>query len=120
LGFDRGRELSERVAAAGRALSAVAAAGVGGDVVADEGQYGGERDGGDAGPGCGRGPGGHGRDHVVHEQQRPGFLPGQGGRPAAKKRSQRSMEKKPRSARLSWPGPSAPSSWSARAFSPSW
>ena len=27
--------------------------------------------------------GGHGRDHVVDEQQRPGFLPGEGGRPAA-------------------------------------
>ena len=83
LGFDRGRELSEGVAAAGRALSAVAAADVGGDVGADEGEHGGERDGGDTGPGCGGGPGGHGRDHVVHEEQRPGFLPGQGGRPAA-------------------------------------
>jgi hypothetical protein len=41
--------------------------------------------GGEAGPGRDRGFGGEGRDHVVHQEQCPGFLPGQGGRPAAQR-----------------------------------
>ena len=40
--------------------------------------------------------------------------------PVPENRIKRSMEKKPRSARLSMPGRKLPSSWSARAFSPSW
>ena len=40
--------------------------------------------------------------------------------PAAENRRNRSMEKNPRSARLSMPGASADSSWSMRVFSPSW
>ena len=39
--------------------------------------------------------------------------------PVPENRIQRSMEKKPRSARFSWPGPNASCSPSARAFSPS-
>ena len=34
-------------------------------------------------PGEGRGAGGQRRDHVMDEEERPGFLPGQDGRPAA-------------------------------------
>jgi hypothetical protein len=61
----------------------VRAAGVGSDRGAREGQHGGEDDlpGSDA-----RKRGGAGRearDHVVREQQRPGFLPGELGRPGA-------------------------------------
>jgi hypothetical protein len=52
-------------------------------MLADQGEHGGEGDGGEAGAGDGRGPGGHGGDHVVHEEQRSGFLPGEGRRPAA-------------------------------------
>jgi hypothetical protein len=40
--------------------------------------------------------------------------------PPRENRIQRLMEKNPRSARLSMPSPSEPSSSSARAFSPSW
>jgi len=54
-------------------------------VLAGEGHHGGEGDGGEAGPGRDRSFGGEDRDHVVHEEQCPGFLPGQGGRPAAQR-----------------------------------
>jgi hypothetical protein len=40
--------------------------------------------------------------------------------PRAENRRKRSMEQKPRSARLNMPGLKDSSSWSARAFSPSW
>jgi hypothetical protein len=40
--------------------------------------------------------------------------------PVPENRTQRRMEKKPRSARLSMPGPKLSSGWSARAFPPSW
>jgi hypothetical protein len=40
--------------------------------------------------------------------------------PVPENRIQRYMEKNPRSARFSMPGPELPSSSSARAFSPSW
>jgi hypothetical protein len=40
--------------------------------------------------------------------------------PVPENRIQRCMEKKPRSARLRMPGRKLSSSWSARAFSPSW
>src|SRR6266404_1103649 len=80
---DGGAQEREWVVSAGRPPSAVPAACVGGDVVADQGEHGGEGDGGEAGPGGGGGCRRKGRDHVVHEEQRPGFLPGEGGRPAA-------------------------------------
>jgi hypothetical protein len=59
------------------------AAGVGGDVAADQRQDGCERDQVRVGAGL---AGGTGRDrggHIVHEQQRSGFLPRQGGRASA-------------------------------------
>jgi hypothetical protein len=83
LGEDAGYQQGERVVSAGWPLAAVRAAGIGGHVVADQGQDGGERDlvrvdaGAGGGAGCDRG------GHVVHEQQCPGFLPGEGGRAPA-------------------------------------
>ena len=61
---------------AGRALAAVRAAGVGGDGGAGEGQHGGEADLAGRQAGGGGGAGGEPGDHVVREQQRPGFLAG--------------------------------------------
>ena len=77
-----GDRVGERAGGAG-AVAAVRAAGAGGEVVADEGQHGGEADGGEAGPGGGRGPGRHGGDHVVYQEQGPGLLPGRRGRAPA-------------------------------------
>ena len=66
-----------------RAPAAVLAAGIAPDPGADHGQDGGEADLVGAGAGEGRGAGGQRRDHVMDEEERPGFLPGQDGRPAA-------------------------------------
>jgi hypothetical protein len=65
------------------AESAVRAAGVGRDAVADEGERGGERDELRVGAGLHGGAGDRGGGHVVNEEQAPGFLPGEGGRLAA-------------------------------------
>jgi len=80
LGEDVRHEQGDRVVSAGRTLTAVRAAGVSGDVAADQGQHGGERDEVWVEAGGAGGAGGERGGHVVHQQQRPGFLPGQGGR----------------------------------------
>jgi len=79
LGEDGGYEQGDRVVSAGGALTAVRAAGAGGDVAADQGQHGGERDEVRVEAGGAGGAGGERGGHVVHEQQRPGLLPGKGG-----------------------------------------
>jgi hypothetical protein len=56
-------------------LAAVRAAGIGGDVAADEGQRGGERDEAGAQAGLAGGAGAEGGGHIAGGQQRPGFLP---------------------------------------------
>jgi len=53
---------------------AVGAAGIGGDRGAGEGQHGGEGDLARGQAGGGGGAGGEPGDHVVREQERPGFL----------------------------------------------
>ena len=65
------------------AESAVRAAGVGGDAVADEGERGGERDELRAGAGLDGGAGDRGSGEVMDEEQSPGFLPDERGRLAA-------------------------------------
>jgi hypothetical protein len=80
---DLADEQGDGVASAGGALAAVRAAGISGDVTADQGQYGGEGDQARVGPGLPGGAGGDRRGHVADQQQRPGFLPGQGDRASA-------------------------------------
>src|SRR5579863_8067503 len=80
LSEDLADEQGDGVVSAGGALAAVRAAGIGGDVAADEGQHGGERDEAGVEAGLAGGAGGEGGGHVVHEQQRPGFLPRECGR----------------------------------------
>jgi hypothetical protein len=58
-------------------VSAVAAAGIGGDVAADKAEDGGERDETGVRPGFRGGAGGGGGDDVMDEQECPGFLAGQ-------------------------------------------
>jgi hypothetical protein len=82
-GEDGGEQAGEGVAGACGAASAVPAAGIGGHVAADEGEDGGEGDEAGAGAGQGCGAGGGGGRHVVDEQQRPCFLPGESGGLAA-------------------------------------
>jgi len=76
-GEDRGGQAGERIIRAGGAVSAVPAAGVGGDVGADEAEDGGEGDEAGVGPGERGSPCGSGGRHVVDEQERPGFLAGE-------------------------------------------
>ena len=78
-GDDRGVQDAELVVSAGGAVPAVPAADVGGDVVADKREDGGERDEPRVGAGHGGGAGGGGGHDVVDEQQCPGFLPGESG-----------------------------------------
>jgi hypothetical protein len=82
---DLGDQCLDLAFRAGRTMPAARAAGVGGDVVSDEGEHGGERDELRGGPGFRGGAGGRGRDHVVDEQQAPGFLPRELGRLAAQR-----------------------------------
>jgi len=58
----------------------VRAAGIGVDVGADQAEHGGEADFVGVDAGQRGGPGGQRRDHVVHQQERPGLLAGQGHR----------------------------------------
>src|SRR5450756_2301148 len=74
MGGDVGGELAEGV---GGELPAVPAAGVCADAGADEAEHGGERDQVRVDAGQGGGAGGDGGDHVVGQQECPGFLPGQ-------------------------------------------
>ena len=71
-----GQAIEGRIGA-GRAAAAVPAAGVGGDVSADEAEHGGERDEPGIGPRFRGGAGGGGGHDVVDEQERPGFLAGE-------------------------------------------
>jgi hypothetical protein len=80
MGGDAVDELAEGV---GGELSAVPAAGVCVDAGADQAEHGGERDQVRVDAGEGARAGRDGGNHVVHEQECPGFLPGQGHRPAA-------------------------------------
>ena len=84
-GNDGGEQCPGLVIRAGGAVPAVRAAGIGGDMLADEGEHGGERDQPRVGAGLDGGAGGRGRDQVVDEQQGPGFLPGELGRLAAQR-----------------------------------
>ena len=82
-GEDGGEQAGEGVAGAAGAASAVPAAGVGRHVAADEREDGGEGDEAGVGAGQGCGAGGGRCRHVVDEQQRPCFLPGEFGGLAA-------------------------------------
>ena len=64
-------------------LPAVLAAGVSVEAGADQAEHGGERDQVRIDAGDGGGAGRDGGDHVVHEQECPCFLPGEGLGPAA-------------------------------------
>jgi hypothetical protein len=81
---DVGDEQRDGVVSAGRALTVVSAAGVGCDVPADQGQHGGERDAVWIEAGGSGGAGGERGGYVVHDQQRPGFLPHEGDRASAR------------------------------------
>ena len=83
LGEDGIDQQGDGVVSAGWPLAAVRAAGIGGDVVTDQGEHGGERDLVRIDAGAGGGAGGDRGGHVVHEQQCPGFLAGEGGRASA-------------------------------------
>ena len=74
MGGDVVDELAEGV---GLEAAAVPAAGVGADSGADQAEYGGERDQVRVDAGQGARAGGDGGDHVVHEEECPGFLPGE-------------------------------------------
>src|SRR3974377_572848 len=82
-GEDLADEQGDGVVSAGGALAAVRAAGVGGDVAADQGQHGGERDQARVEAGLPGGARGERGGHVVHPQEGPRFLPGQGDRASA-------------------------------------
>jgi hypothetical protein len=84
-GDDRSDQASELVFCAGGMVSAVRAAGIGGNVLADEGEQGRERDEPRAGAGLGGGAGCRRCGHVVDDQQGPGFLAGEFGRLAAQR-----------------------------------
>jgi hypothetical protein len=75
-GGDGADQAGKRVICAGRAVSAVPADGVGGDVGADEAEDGGEGDQAGVDAGSGGGAGSRGGRDVVDEQERPCFLAG--------------------------------------------
>jgi hypothetical protein len=74
MGGDVVDELAE---GAGGEFPAVPAAGFGVDAGSDEAEHGGERDQVRVDAGQGGGAGRNGGDHVVHEEECRGFLPGQ-------------------------------------------
>src|SRR5581483_932962 len=73
---DLADEQGDGIVSTGWAFAAVRAAGIGGDVSADQGQHGGERDQAGVEAGLRGGAGGERGGHVVDQQQCPGFLPG--------------------------------------------
>ncbi len=80
MGDDAGEQAGEGAAGA---PPAVRAAGIGLQVRADQAEHGGEADFVRVDAGQRGGPGGQRRDHVVHQEERPGLLAGQGHRLAA-------------------------------------
>jgi len=77
-GEDGCEQAGQRIAGIAGPPAAVRAAGVGGHVAADQAEHRGERDEIGVDAGQRGGTGGDGGDHVVHQQQRPCFLAGQG------------------------------------------
>ena len=75
MGCDVVDELAEGV---GEGVAAVPAAGVSVEAGADKAEHGGERDQVRVDAGQGARAGGDSGDHVVHEEECPGFLPGEG------------------------------------------
>ena len=88
MGGDVADQLAEGV---GGQVSAVPAAGVGVESGADQAEHGGERDQVRVDAGQRGGTGRDGGDHVVHEQECPGFLPGESLGLAAQTRRRRGV-----------------------------